>query len=124
MKKMPGGDGRGPNGLGARTGRGLGYCSGYDTPGYTKGPGAGLGRVRYPMFGRGMAWGRGGGGRGYRFGGTFAQPQFYPRPMAIDPQDSLTILKQEKDFLESEAKNLQVAIQNIAKRIEEFDKSE
>ena len=33
---MPRGDGTGPNGKGPRTGRGLGYCAGYEHPGYTK----------------------------------------------------------------------------------------
>jgi len=31
---MPYGDRTGPRGLGPRTGRGLGLCSGYPTPGY------------------------------------------------------------------------------------------
>lgn len=55
--KMPRGDKTGPDGNGPRTGRGLGYCSGYDSPGFTKGVprgGAGYGRG----FGRGY-------GRGY-----------------------------------------------------------
>ena len=33
---MPRGDGTGPAGRGPKTGRGLGYCAGYDSPGYTK----------------------------------------------------------------------------------------
>ncbi len=33
---MPWGDGTGPLGLGPMTGRGLGYCAGYSTPGWTK----------------------------------------------------------------------------------------
>lgn len=33
---MPRGDKTGPNGEGPKTGRGLGYCAGSDTPGYTK----------------------------------------------------------------------------------------
>jgi hypothetical protein len=50
---MPRGDRTGPAGMGPRTGRGMGYCSGYATPGYVNpGPGLGLGR--------------GGGGRGWR----------------------------------------------------------
>lgn len=32
---MPGGDRTGPEGKGPRTGRGLGYCNGHDSPGYT-----------------------------------------------------------------------------------------
>jgi hypothetical protein len=48
---MPWGDGTGPFGGGPRTGRGLGYCAGYDRPGYAWGGGGYVGR---------------GGGRGFR----------------------------------------------------------
>jgi len=41
---MPRGDRRGPSGSGPKTGRGLGYCNGFDSPGYTRGVGSGLGR--------------------------------------------------------------------------------
>ncbi|MCK5017041.1 MAG: DUF5320 domain-containing protein [Candidatus Peribacteraceae bacterium] len=54
---MPGGDGTGPIGKGRNTGRGKGYCEGFDKPGYTnQGPG----------FGRGMGFGRERFGRGIR----------------------------------------------------------
>lgn len=43
---MPGGDGTGPAGKGPRTGRGLGYCAGYDSPGNTKSGRRGRGRRR------------------------------------------------------------------------------
>ena len=70
---MPRGDGTGPWGQGSKTGRGLGYCSGYSAPGYTKGPGMGLargfGRGRGTTVGRGLAWRRGRGGGG--FGGNW-----------------------------------------------------
>jgi len=33
---MPRGDRTGPDGMGQMTGRGLGYCAGYDSPGFTK----------------------------------------------------------------------------------------
>ncbi|MHA1585373.1 MAG: DUF5320 domain-containing protein [Promethearchaeota archaeon] len=33
---MPGGDGKGPNGKGPKSGRGLGRCSGNDKPGYVQ----------------------------------------------------------------------------------------
>jgi len=46
--------------MGPRTGRGLGYCSGFDSPGFVKGPGWG--------FGWGRGWGRGF-GRGWRWRG-------------------------------------------------------
>ena len=38
---MPYGDGTGPSGAGPRTGRGLGYCAGYNRPGYVSDPGGG-----------------------------------------------------------------------------------
>ncbi len=43
---MPRGDGTGPAGQGSQTGRGAGYCSGSDTPGYANDdlPRQGLGR--------------------------------------------------------------------------------
>ena len=59
---MPRGDRTGPMGEGPMTGRQLGYGAGYDSPGYTKSPGIGMGRG---FFGRGRGFfGR---GRGYRF---------------------------------------------------------
>ena len=59
---MPRGDGRGPTGFGPMTGRGAGFCSGYDVPGYAN-PAMGRG----PGFGRASrCYGGGGFGRGYR----------------------------------------------------------
>lgn len=64
---MPRGDGTGPEGLGPMTGRGLGYCTGHSSPGFTKGVGRGLARGRGRGIGRGLARGfRGGRGRGFR----------------------------------------------------------
>jgi len=54
---MPRGDRTGPMGFGPMTGRGAGYCAGFNMPGFMN-----------PMGGRGV-WGRGswgGGGRGWR----------------------------------------------------------
>ena len=59
---MPRGDRTGPMGMGPMTGRGLGYCAGYNAPGYMNavgGRGWGMG------FGRG--WGGGGWGGGWRW---------------------------------------------------------
>jgi hypothetical protein len=69
---MPRGDGTGPMGWGPMTGRGMGYCAGFNAPGYMiPGPGMGYGRGRGRGrgFGRGMGYGRGFGyGRGMGFG--------------------------------------------------------
>lgn len=55
---MPAGDGTGPRGEGAMTGRAMGRCTGYAQGGYVTAPGRG---------GRGGFSGRrGGGGRGFR----------------------------------------------------------
>ncbi len=125
---MPGGDRTGPRGLGARTGRGLGYCAGYDAPGYAYGPGYGYGRGG----GRGMAWGYGR-GRGYGRGWAYREPYYppimptapvYASRIPLEPVDKLTMLKQEKTYLESEFKGISNALEDIAKSIEELEKKE
>jgi uncharacterized protein DUF5320 len=68
------GNKKGPENMGPKTGRGLGYCNGNDTPGYMsneapqemkRGYGSGMGRGR----GMGRGFGRGAG----RFGQNFQQ---------------------------------------------------
>lgn len=84
---MPFGDRTGPLGLGPRTGRGLGYCSGYPYPGYMNpayprlGLGLGRGYGRGLGFGFGRGYGRGAGfgrGQGWRWAGYFPGTPFYP----------------------------------------------
>ncbi|MFO8018759.1 MAG: DUF5320 domain-containing protein [Promethearchaeia archaeon] len=125
---MPGGDGTGPNGYGPMTGRGLGYCAGYSTPGYTKGGGLGLGRGF--RGGRGRGFGRGiGRGRGRRFVGPVTRP-VYANPVQsapvgtaqpATPEAELNMLKQEKNYLETELDNIRNALQDITKRINELE---
>jgi hypothetical protein len=123
---MPGGDRTGPGGLGPRTGRGLGYCAGYDTPGYTKGPGMGFGRGW--GRGRGRGYGRGyGRGWGYEtpiYAPIVAPPPVYTSYRPIASVDQLTMLKQEKEYLESEMNGVKNALDDISKRIEELEKQE
>jgi len=60
---MPRGDGTGPRGMGRMTGRGAGFCAGYDMLGFANqfaGRGFGMGS------GRGAGIFSGGGGRGWR----------------------------------------------------------
>jgi len=122
---MPGGDGTGPGGQGPMTGRGLGYCAGYSTPGFTKGPGMGMGwgrgRGRGAWgYGRGMAW-----GRGRRFFTPAYAPYNRPVPAyssaPVSEEDQLNMLKQEKDYLESEMGNIKDALEDISKRITELE---
>ena len=111
MIKIPRGNRTGPRGLGPRTGRGLGYCSGFETPGYTKGPGMGLGRG----YGGGRGWR--GGGWGYSWRAT-PEPFYYPSdtppyPVPLSPVD-------ESKYLEQTLINLKKEITVIEKRLEEL----
>ena len=128
---MPGGDRTGPRGLGSMTGRGLGYCAGYDTPGYTKGPGMGLGRGwgRGRGLGYGRGWGYGRGlGRGYGFISPVYAPGYPTYPTGtlpvITPENQITMLKHEKEYLETEMNGIKSALDNISKKIEELERKE
>jgi hypothetical protein len=122
---MPRGDRTGPMGMGPLTGRGAGYCAGYDVPGYMN-PGPGRG------FGYGMGGGRGRGWRNWyyatglpgwaRFGyapawgappppyGPYAAPPAGPTP------------EQETETLQTQARWLQEQLDAINRRIEELGK--
>jgi len=88
---MPAGDRTGSMGQGPRTGRGLGYCSGFDSPGYVKGQGGGMGRG----FGFGRGRGRGI-GRGMGFGRGWAR-QAVPWTTAMSKEDEIKLLKSQAD---------------------------
>ena len=98
---MPYGDGTGPSGMGRRTGRGFGYCIGFNHPGYVVDRG----------YGRGM-----GRGFGFRMGfgpgfGHFGSPE----PYDYSPD-------QEKEYLKSQISGMEKTIQNLQKRLDEIDK--
>lgn len=95
---MPYGDGTGPDGMGPRTGRGLGYCSGYNGPGFRRGTPL---RRRFGL--------RGGWGFRWRFA---SQPQEYTQPISKE---------EEKRILEEEVKNLEDELRELKKRLEEFN---
>lgn len=98
---MPGLDRTGPQGAGPRTGRGMGYCSGYDQPGFTN-----LTPTSRGWFG----FGRGGGGRGWRhrFFAT-GMPGWAPPT----PEQETADLKVQADFLKTQ-------LDAIQKRIDEL----
>ncbi len=120
---MPGGDRTGPRRLGSMTGRGLGYCAGYDTPGFAKGSGMGRGRGwgqgRGRGYGRGMDWG---------YGPPIYKPTYAPyASRTVQPMNSeyqLTRLKQEKEYLELEMKGMKNTIEEISKKIADLAKEE
>lgn len=113
-RKMPGFDGRGPDGVGPFTGRGMGYC--YDAADRGRAGFRGFGAARGRGFGRGAGYGAGaGGGRGmaYRYGrgggyypapvdyyGAYRYDDVYPR------DDEAKMLKDEVSFMENRMKEL------------------
>jgi hypothetical protein len=123
---MPAGDGTGPMGQGPMTGRGAGYCAGFDAPGYTN-----------PMPGRGfgMGWGRGygrwgGRGRGFGRGGRrnwgYGPAWGPPAPWAYDygPYAAPPTPAQETEALRAQAEWLKEQLDAITTRIEELEQEE
>lgn len=110
---MPQGDRTGPAGAGPRTGRGLGYCSGFDAPGYGH-PG-----YRHVRFGRGRAHGRGFGRRYEFFDGPPGPPVGwgYPAYTPRTREETLSDLRANADWLTSQ-------LDTINKRIEALEKPE
>lgn len=104
---MPRGDRTGPEGMGQRTGRGLGYCNGYQSAGFTRGQGAGLGFGN--RAGRGV-------GRGAGFG---INRGFYRNELPVENsmQESSSSIKEEVYALMDRMKNL-------LDRLEKSDKKE
>ncbi len=92
---MPAGDGTGPKGTGPMTGRGAGYCTDYDAPGFAN-----------SMPGRGFGMGRGRRGRG-RFG--CAPAWGVPKPV------------QGLEFLKAQAEGLKKQLDAIGRRIAELE---
>lgn len=105
---MPWGDRTGPAGLGPMTGRRMGYCAGFNMPGFMN-PGFGFGRRR--GRGRGFWW------RGWRHWGPFWGGPFWawnPPIWASEPEA-------EKDMLKNQAKILEQELAEIKKRIDELE---
>lgn len=98
---MPGGDRTGPLGLGPKTGRGMGFCAGYQTSGYMN-----------PGFRRGRFWRRGfGRGFGWRYQNKYDMPA---EPVALTKEE-------EKRILENELKEIEREKEEIKKRLKELN---
>lgn len=89
---MPQGDGTGPKGAGPLTGRRLGYCAGFNTPGFANAAGRGF-------------------GRGLRRRLAFTQQVQEPIVLTQD---------EEKQILEENLKNMQQEIESIQSRLKEL----
>ena len=120
---MPAGDGTGPMGMGPRTGRAAGYCSGYSAPGYAN-PGPGRGGGFYGA-GRG-AFGRGRGHRhwyhatGLPFWGRGAAQSPAPAAAPYYPTQTMTP-DQELAYMKNQAEYLTSSLEDIQKRISELE---
>ncbi len=116
---MPRGDRTGPNRMGPMTGRGAGYCSGSNVPGYMN---------PYGSFGRGCGF-SGAFGRGLRrvFGRGFGYGVGYDRPWGfgygVAPAAPLTP-EAEKELLNRQTELLESELQAIRKRLEELQKTD
>ena len=103
---MPYRNGTGPFGQGPMTGRGLGYCAGYNSPGFTRGTPAG-------RFGYGRGFRRGFG----RFGAPFTQQVQNEGTNEQDngTQDNKasTELKEEIKALRSELERIEEKLKNL-----------
>ena len=116
---MPWGDRTGPAGLGPRTGRGLGYCNGYNQPGYVTSPGFGRGFGRGFGFGRG-AWGWGRGGYGYGWGRGWAGYNWPAPPAQTNTTQNQTAAPQSNDReltdMKNELNSLKSAVEGLLNR--------
>ena len=110
---MPGGDKTGPQGYGPRTGRGLGYCSGNDHPGYATTPyGRGFGFFRR----RGRGFGR---GRGFWYHGPNLPVYPSQNPQETYPKPSKD---EEKIYLQQSIQNLEQELNALRDRLAQLDK--
>ena len=110
---MPAGDRTGPNGMGPMTGRGAGYCAGYNAPGFANGG---------PGF---RGWGRGGGrGWRHRFFAT-GLPGWLRANLGFGASGGAAPAppneQQELDALMTQARQFDDALDSIRKRIEEIE---
>jgi len=127
---MPFGNRTGPRGYGPRSGRGLGYCTGYDSPGYTKGRSMGQGFGRWLRMGRGMGrepgMGQGfGRGMGRRFAYEDNDPYYFREPPYYGPavpyaeptkEEETSYLKRLIESLENELKAVKERLKEVTKK--------
>ena len=108
---MPRGDRTGPAGEGPQTGRRMGFCAGYDHPGFMN-QGRGYGGGYRGGFGYGGGFGFGGGfGRGFRHGFR----SFYGENI---PGES------EKSMIENEISILKDQLSSLEGRLSSLGKEE
>ena len=114
---MPGGDGTGPMGQGAMTGRAMGYCAGNDAPGFSTGGGRGLGRGRGGWGRRNMFYATGQTGWQRRASGqqAFGQPPVAATPPTPPTEDDAAALRRE-------VTEIKEALATLTERLGQLDK--
>ena len=99
---MPREDGTGPNGQGPMTGRGTGWCAGYQAPGYAN-QGAGYGRGM--GLGRGRSWCQ----------GVAPIVQLPAYPQSVSPVDEKRAIQEQAEILEEELKLMRDRLAELEK---------
>ncbi|MEW6067692.1 MAG: DUF5320 domain-containing protein [Nitrospirota bacterium] len=124
---MPFGDRTGPLGLGPRTGKAAGYCSGFGMPGYAN-PVPGRG---WFGFGHGWGGGRGWSGRGrgwmhrYWATGLSAWAGYdYPYGGWTVPYRTGLTVQEEMDILKDQAVLLKKQLEDVQSRISTLEKNQ
>jgi len=119
---MPYGDRTGPQGLGPKTGRAMGYCSGFSSPG-SMNPAPGRGRG----FSRGVGPGWFGRGRGWRCQywmtgmprwSRLAYPEYSYAP-DFAAKEEADVLRNQADFLKKQLEDIQNRINTLGKNREQ-----
>jgi hypothetical protein len=98
-------------GMGSMTGRGMGYCAGYDTPGYAN-PGFGMGR------GRGFR-------RMYHLTGLPGWARCGVNPYGYVPYTGMGPVsgEEEKVVLQNQVDYLEKQLSQLRKRMEDLEKA-
>ena len=111
---MPRGNRTGPAGWGPMTGRGMGYCAGYDAPDYVH---------QAPGYGRRRGgWGAGRGWRhGYHATGLPRWARYDDAPDWYGPYGPRMSEEQETDLLRNQAEALNRELEAIRKRLDELE---
>lgn len=113
---MPGGDQTGPMGQGPISGRGMGYCSGSEQPGYmNRGQGRGMGRCK---------GGRGFGGGGWQRGQMgFMGPSNVEQPAVTDAKARMVAHDQGVADLKEKTDRMEATLQQIQSQLAALTKT-
>ena len=122
---MPRGDRTGPEGMGPMTGRGAGFCAGYEAPGYLN-----------PMAGSGLGRrGRAGGRRGWRhrfnasgfgemrrggYSDSEAPVQSYSAPSSESPASQVAAGDRDVNALKDRLQNVESLLTELKSKIDEL----